>query len=39
MPSSGKNWMGDKITRGDDATPEGRYRITKKASERLYKVS
>jgi lipoprotein-anchoring transpeptidase ErfK/SrfK len=26
----GKNWMGDKITRGDDATPEGRYRITKK---------
>jgi lipoprotein-anchoring transpeptidase ErfK/SrfK len=26
----GKNWMGDKMTRGDDATPEGMYRITKK---------
>jgi len=26
----GKNWMGDKMTRGDDATPEGKYQITKK---------
>ena len=26
----GKNWVGDKIRRGDKATPEGMYRITKK---------
>lgn len=26
----GKNWVGDKRTRGDFATPEGMYRITKK---------
>jgi len=26
----GKNWVGDKRTRGDMATPEGMYRITKK---------
>jgi len=26
----GRNWMGDKVSRGDDATPEGRYKITKK---------
>ncbi len=26
----GKNWMGDKVSKGDGATPEGRYRVTKK---------
>lgn len=26
----GRNWMGDKISRGDDATPEGKYQVTKK---------
>jgi hypothetical protein len=26
----GARWMGDKINRGDNATPEGTYRITKK---------
>jgi hypothetical protein len=26
----GRNWVGDKIHRGDKATPEGMYRITKK---------
>jgi lipoprotein-anchoring transpeptidase ErfK/SrfK len=26
----GENWMGDKMTRGDAATPEGRYQITRK---------
>jgi murein L,D-transpeptidase YafK len=25
----GKNWVGDKRTRGDLATPEGMYKITK----------
>ncbi len=28
----GRNWMGDKMSRGDDATPEGRYMVTKKLS-------
>lgn len=28
----GKNWMGDKVSKGDFATPEGRYKITKKLS-------
>lgn len=28
----GKNWMGDKLTRGDKATPEGVYHVTKKKS-------
>jgi len=28
----GKNWMGDKVSKGDNATPEGRYKITKKLS-------
>lgn len=28
----GKNWMGDKVSRGDDATPEGIYIVTKKLS-------
>lgn len=28
----GKNWMGDKVSKGDNATPEGRYTITKKLS-------
>ena len=26
----GKNWLGDKCREGDDATPEGVYRVTKK---------
>ena len=26
----GKNWVGDKRAKGDDATPEGMYKITKK---------
>lgn len=28
----GKNWMGDKMIKGDNATPEGRYIVTKKLS-------
>ena len=28
----GKNWMGDKMSSGDYATPEGRYIVTKKLS-------
>ncbi len=28
----GKNWMGDKVSRGDYATPEGNYIVTKKLS-------
>ena len=28
----GKNWMGDKLTKGDNATPEGRYIVTRKLS-------
>ena len=37
----GENWMGDKMTRGDDATPEGKYRVTKKmqnGSTKYYKA-
>ncbi len=30
----GPNWMSDKLYRGDKATPEGRYHITKKKSHR-----
>ena len=30
----GRNWVGDKIHRGDKATPEGMYRITKKFDSR-----
>ena len=26
----GKNWVGDKRVKGDKATPEGMYKITKK---------
>ena len=26
----GTNWLGDKLTKGDKATPEGRYMVTKK---------
>ena len=28
----GKNWLGDKMSRGDFATPEGKYEVTKKLS-------
>lgn len=28
----GKNWLGDKLCEGDNATPEGMYRVTKKLS-------
>ncbi|MFZ2287989.1 MAG: L,D-transpeptidase family protein [Bacteroidales bacterium] len=28
----GKNWLGDKMSRGDFATPEGKYTVTKKLS-------
>jgi murein L,D-transpeptidase YafK len=28
----GKNWLGDKMSRGDFATPEGKYIVTKKLS-------
>jgi hypothetical protein len=37
----GENWMGDKMSRGDDATPEGRYMITRKlanGSTKYYKA-
>jgi len=37
----GKNWVGDKRTRGDMATPEGMYKITKKfdgGSTKYYKA-
>ena len=30
----GKNWVGDKRQRGDNATPEGRYKITQKKEGR-----
>lgn len=30
----GKNWIGDKRRKGDNTTPEGRYRITKKKQGR-----
>ncbi len=30
----GKNWIGDKLYAGDNATPEGRYLITRKKSSR-----
>jgi murein L,D-transpeptidase YafK len=30
----GKNWVGDKRHKGDHATPEGRYRVTKKKEGR-----
>jgi L,D-peptidoglycan transpeptidase YkuD (ErfK/YbiS/YcfS/YnhG family) len=33
----GKNWVGDKSQRGDYATPEGRYRVTKKKEGRSTK--
>jgi hypothetical protein len=33
----GKNWVGDKRIRGDNATPEGMYRITKKFDGRKTK--
>ncbi len=29
----GKNWLGDKMSRGDMATPEGKYIVTKKLSK------
>ena len=29
----GKNWLGDKMSRGDFATPEGKYMVTKKLSK------
>ncbi|MFN2313294.1 MAG: murein L,D-transpeptidase family protein, partial [Bacteroidales bacterium] len=29
----GKNWLGDKMSRGDNATPEGKYMVTKKLSK------
>lgn len=29
----GKNWLGDKMSRGDFATPEGKYIVTKKLSK------
>lgn len=29
----GKNWLGDKRREGDDATPEGMYKVTKKLGE------
>jgi hypothetical protein len=29
----GKNWLGDKMSRGDMATPEGKYMVTKKLSK------
>jgi L,D-peptidoglycan transpeptidase YkuD (ErfK/YbiS/YcfS/YnhG family) len=35
----GRNWIGDKITAGDKATPEGMYKvIKKKAGSRYYKA-
>lgn len=30
----GKNWIGDKLYAGDNATPEGRYMVTRKKSAR-----
>lgn len=30
----GRNWIGDKLYAGDNATPEGRYQITRKKSSR-----
>jgi hypothetical protein len=33
----GKNWVGDKRMKGDNATPEGTYRITKKFDSRSTK--
>jgi len=33
----GKNWLGDKMSSGDLATPEGRYSVTKKLSGRSTK--
>jgi hypothetical protein len=33
----GKNWVGDKRMKGDNATPEGTYRITKKFDSRKTK--
>jgi murein L,D-transpeptidase YafK len=33
----GKNWVGDKRMKGDNATPEGAYRITKKFDSRKTK--
>lgn len=33
----GKNWLGDKMSSGDMATPEGRYQVTKKLSGRSTK--
>jgi hypothetical protein len=33
----GKNWVGDKRARGDNATPEGMYKITKKFDSRKTK--
>jgi len=30
----GKNWIGDKLYSGDNATPEGRYMVTRKKSSR-----
>ncbi|HEX2975798.1 MAG TPA: L,D-transpeptidase family protein [Bacteroidales bacterium] len=33
----GKNWVGDKRMKGDNATPEGMYRITKKFDSRSTK--
>lgn len=30
----GKNWIGDKLYAGDNATPEGRYQVTRKKSSR-----
>jgi len=29
----GKNWLGDKMSRGDMATPEGKYMVTKRLSK------
>ena len=34
----GKNWVGDKRVKGDKATPEGMYKITKKFDSREDKV-
>lgn len=33
----GKNWLGDKKYRGDKATPEGKYKVTKKKNGRQTK--
>ena len=33
----GKNWVGDKRVKGDNATPEGMYKITKKLDSRKTK--